>query len=725
MTPLRAFSLQAAVAVLSTLAIGPVALAHKDDDHLPPYAAPNSAAIPPTEAPTMGAIDENTYTYFYEIFTTLVADLPTALQQETIDRATAIFPHLGESPGPDGLAAATEAFYQRLRSQYPVVSVNWEASTAQWSDTNASVDAVRGLPRFVLVEVVNETAEPILLSAALHGSVVSALPDRVIPPGAMRAFPLRLSINQDLDSQAAVVNIPLVLTPEGKTEQARSLRLAVAITEPAVLRGRLIESTPGETWPGRVSVRGGDGVFRHAKAYAEIKTVSEKPLLQFPGKNYKLPFFYSDGTFEIQVPPGAVEVTLERGYEHPIVHQTIEAVSNGAHEVTLVSERFLDMKKEGWVSGDTHIHWVKNHWSENEELSLLRVVQRAEDIRVVNNLTLMHRTATTAFIAPSHALMGPIAGYCDSEYHVQMAEEYRNEEFYGHLCFLNIHRLILPISTGTGVAGPDVLDYPINKTAILDCRSQGGISIEAHALGLNWDVPVNVIHKLTDSLDQIDAASYYRFLDCGFRLPLSNGSDHPARLAGSARVYVEIEGDFTYEKWIEGIRKCRTFTTSGPLLFLDVNGAGIGDELTPDQDSMLHITARVVSRHPIGQFQIVSNGGEILHSQQIDGTEGEISVDIPADESRWIAARCSQTPNFAAIAGPNVAHTSAVYVTVNGKSVFRAEAARHWAEQMRIHSADVAERAKFANDEQRKEATDYIDAGVRMFEALIQHNDKP
>ena len=138
-----------------------------------------------------------------------------------------------------------------------------------------------------------------------------------------------------------------------------------------------------------------------------------------------------------------------------------------------------------------------------------------------------------------------------------MAEEYRNDELYGHLCFLNIYRLILPISTGKGVAGPDAPDYPINKTAILDCRSQGGISIEAHGLGRNWDVPVNVINQLTDSLDQISPEDYYRFLDCGFKLPLTNGSDHPARVAGCARAYVKVDDSFSYENWIEGIRRCR------------------------------------------------------------------------------------------------------------------------------------------------------------------------
>ena len=87
-------------------------------------------------------------------------------------------------------------------------------------------------------------------------------------------------------------------------------------------------------------------------------------------------------------------------------------------------------------------------------------------------------------------------------------------------------------------------------------------------------------------------------------------------------------------------------------------------------------------------------------------------------------ARCSPTANFSAIAGPDVAHTSAVYVTVAGRPVFRPEAARHWAERMREHSADVAKRARFVNDAQRREAVGYIDAGVRLFEELIERHER-
>ena len=59
---------------------------------------------------------------------------------------------------------------------------------------------------------------------------------------------------------------------------------------------------------------------------------------------------------------------------------------------------------------------------------------------------------------------------------------------------------------------------------------------------------------------------------------------------------MKVEGDFTYEKWIDGIRKCQTFTTSGPLLFLEVNGADIGDTLEVERGTKLRITAKALSQ---------------------------------------------------------------------------------------------------------------------------------
>ena len=307
-----------------------------------------------------------------------------------------------------------------------------------------------------------------------------------------------------------------------------------------------------------------------------------------------------------------------------------------------------------------------------------------------------------------------------------MGEEYRNEDLYGHLCFLNIDWLVQPIGTGSIIAGPDALDYPINRTAIEACRQQGGISIEAHGTGGNKDVPVNVIHNLTDSLDQMEPEMYYRLLDCGFRLPLTNGSDHPARPLGAARCYVKVDGEFTYSRWIQAIRQGRTFTTSGPLILLTVDDHEIGDIVTAGEQESLKIRARVISREAIGRFQIVSNG-EVIADTHTNQATAELELLITPTESLWIVARCSNREdgnaewgfgNFNAITGPGVAHTSPIYVEVSGRVRFDPAAAAFWQDQIHAHLRDVQAKGRFATESQQTQAVRYMEQGIEMFAQL-------
>ena len=661
----------------------------------------------------------------FNLLTDLALVSPTEEQAEMIRQSFEIHRDwlvLPVDPAPEitqRLAQSYEDLYDRVRQKHTVVRIGWSGQEPQRLDGNTPLALTRGLDSVMLLEVTNQTAQAIRLVAFFPGPP-RGLPSPVeIPAGEQRTLWASLTI-----TNAAAKNVPLNFSVAGNSPE--EIMLPVNVVEPAHVRGRLIEGSTAAIFPGRVQVLASDHRLRRDARLGAIDTLSSKSQLDLMfagvGKGYTLPFFYSDGTFDIAVPPGATRVTLERGFEHPLVITNLVLKSGETREITLSSERFLDMKKLGWVSGDTHIHWVKNSWDVNEEIALLGVVQRAEDLRVANNLTLKHYTTSQHFIAPTQFPMGPISGYCSEDWHIQMAEEYRNEEFYGHIVLLNIQRLIEPISTGS-MGGPTFLDHPINKTAIEEARRQGGISIEAHGLGPNNDVPVNVAQALSDSLDQLAADDYYRFLDCGFQVPLSNGSDHPARVAGCVRVYVKTPMPFTYTNWIAGLRAGHSFTTSGPLLFLEVNGHDIGDAFNVSAYTNLKIKARAVSRFPLGHFQIVSNG-KIIAATNTTATSAELLLEMPAGEPRWIVARCSTGNEFAPLVGattnPDTAHTSGIYVLVDGRPRFVANAAQEWINRMRIHADDLGKRGHFANDAQREEAVGHVRAGIAAYEWLIE-----
>ena len=43
-------------------------------------------------------------------------------------------------------------------------------------------------------------------------------------------------------------------------------------------------------------------------------------------------------------------------------------------------------------------------------------------------------------------------------------------------------------------------------------------------------------------------------------------SDERELLPGSDRAYVKIEGDFSYDGWVKGLKAGRSFVTNGPIL---------------------------------------------------------------------------------------------------------------------------------------------------------------
>jgi hypothetical protein len=595
--------------------------------------------------------------------------------------------------------------HEKLGERIPVVSAVWDGKEIRWDRSPPVLSVAEGMSRPVTMAILNATENPLVVQVDKG----EASPSVTVLPGLRQ--PILLSIPAAVD--AARIDLRL-----GETNQ--SLDIPVKAMPPAKLVGKLLDGDSQASTAGRVWVEGSDGVLRRAGPFAGHKSFQEKPILELSvGGMAAVPFFYASGEFEVLVPAGKVELSLERGFEHAIGRMELEVQSGESRPVQLVSHRSIDLKKRGWVSGDTHIHWVTNAWNVDLPLADLAMVQRAEDLRVVNNLTLMHRTDVDAFIKPSQAPVGPVAQFSDTEYHIEMAEEYRNQNLYGHLCLLNLQWLVLPIGSGPQIAGDDSIDYPINKTIILEAREQGAISIEAHGVGANHELPLHAVHGLTDSVDQIDPDDYYRLLDCGFQLPLTNGSDHPARIAGCARAYVQIDGAFDYEKWIDGIRRGRTFTTSGPLLLLSVDGQGPGSVVESRPGQMHRVQLEAFSRFPLGRVQILSNGRVI---EELETEQNQVTMEfmIPSDSSRWVVARCSRNETYNALWHPDIAHTSAVYLHRDGIPVFREEAFLEWMERMRWHRRDVLAKGRFARESQRQEATDYVDQAIQRYERLLE-----
>ena len=82
---------------------------------------------------------------------------------------------------------------------------------------------------------------------------------------------------------------------------------------------------------------------------------------------------------------------------------------------------------------------------------------------------------------------------------------------------------------------------------------------------------------------------YFQLLNCGLRIPPSAGSGSGAapNPVGYNRAYVHVDGDFTYQKWFEGLHAGRVTITNGPLMRPSVQGELPGHVFRGDNGSTL------------------------------------------------------------------------------------------------------------------------------------------
>ncbi|MFO0863502.1 MAG: hypothetical protein U0744_02375 [Gemmataceae bacterium] len=93
---------------------------------------------------------------------------------------------------------------------------------------------------------------------------------------------------------------------------------------------------------------------------------------------------------------------------------------------------------------------------------------------------------------------------------------------------------------------------------------------------------------------------------------------------GDRRVYCRASR-FTYDAFVEALRRGETFATNGgPLFpFFTLDGKGLGSIIAYDKDSELIATAEVHSLYPLRKATLIANGIAV-HSFPVEGQKGEV-----------------------------------------------------------------------------------------------------
>lgn len=245
-------------------------------------------------------------------------------------------------------------------------------------------------------------------------------------------------------------------------------------------------------------------------------------------------------------------------------------------------------------------------------------------------------------------------------------------------------------------------DFPTLSMLCEQAQKTGGTTIWCHNGG-GMEMPVaaalgnlNAFH-LADGLDP-ETSRYYALLNCGLPMPLSCGTDW--WIYDHNRVYVQVQGSFTYDSWIEGLRAGRTFVTNGPLLTFSVNDAGPGERLRLDQPAIVRVRAGVVSRVPFERVEIVQDGEVVAEQSAVNGRSARLERELEVRRGGWLAARVFS--NAKSHGGAAVfAHSSPVYVRVAGTPHRLARAAGAFMDDIEDSVRYIRANYRFSSDADR------------------------
>ncbi len=356
-----------------------------------------------------------------------------------------------------------------------------------------------------------------------------------------------------------------------------------------------------------------------------------------PSKRLAPDFFFHEQIYRadgesIELAPGGYQVSAFRGPEYLEQKFNLEVKANGKMaplEIRL--KRWIHMAKHGWFSGDHHVHAAGCAHYENptEGVKPEDMVRHlvGEDLNVGCVLSW-----GPCWYYQKQFFDGKVSDLSRKGHLMRYDVEVSGfpSSHAGHLCLLNLNEddypgtktieqwptWTLPVlawgksqggvvgysHSGWGLALPDYLPngqrgaIPNTWGGNKDPNGRAAYQLPDYAMppfdgiGANEFI-VATVHNVCDFISAVDTPAiwelniWYHTLNCGFRSRISGETDFPCiygERVGLGRSYVHAPVDqleqFTYDKWVEGIRDGRSYVSDGMshLLDFNVNGRALG-----------------------------------------------------------------------------------------------------------------------------------------------------
>ncbi len=425
----------------------------------------------------------------------------------------------------------------------------------------------------------------------------------------------------------------------------------------------------------------------------------------------------------LSLPPGQYTITCSRG---PETLPEIQSLTVGSEPKQLLYrvQRWIDPSKAGWWSGDHHIHGAGclHYNNPTEGVSpedMMRHIM-GEDLKVGCSLTW-----GPCFDFQKQFFTGEVAQESRYPYLLRYDIEVSGfgSHMSGHLNLLNLKNQIYP--------GGDSKDHwpTLGLSTLKWAKRQGAICGPAHSsIGLtsfvgrlpdtegkdgdnllpNFQIPaydgiganefiVDVTHKvpgadgkLGPAVDFISTMNsdrvaewnmWYHVLNAGLRVAASGETDFPCMSGdrvGIGRVYAQVDGRLTFDKWVQAIGDGRSYVSDGYTHLISYRAVttdnkqrakvGVnGSELKLDKPKSVRFSANVAALYGMSEsgeskgqkIELLVNGYPVQSVEiKCDGSTKDVTFEVPLAKSSWVAIR----------AFPN-AHTNPIYIVIDNEPI--------------------------------------------------------
>lgn len=352
-------------------------------------------------------------------------------------------------------------------------------------------------------------------------------------------------------------------------------------------------------------------------------------------------------TLTFKLKPGHYQFTIDHGPHYQQRTGRLEVNRDGFDQKTVTLPRFVDIRKEGYFSGD------------------LLLTRDQDDIELLMNaeeLDVAARPSWNAGVAFSL-----VAAKLD-------------RTIYSQESVRDFSATVLESDGGRLFLGnvPSPIDPTAFATTPLDFATKAGEIPHTHLALLDpwgWDTPMLVAHGNVDSIaimgDALQLAGdknnvqgrklknsrfqdqhgaglfaehiFFELLNCGIKIAPSafSNSGDTKNPPGFNRVYVSCGQDFSADTWWRNLAAGESIVSNGPVLRALANGQKPGHVFKSDEKELVvELTAELATRQKVEYLEIIKNG-RVVQEVRLDEwvkAGGHLPL-ITFTESGWFLVR--------------------------------------------------------------------------------------